>query len=72
MMLVASELAWTGIYSGMRGIHARDVVAVVRFAAEIATFTVAFTTIGTAAAGLRRTVGSGRSPRSCPSSFLPS
>jgi len=59
MMLVASELAWTGIYSGMRGIHAGDVGAVAKFGAEIATFTVAFTSVGMAAASLRRTVGSG-------------
>ncbi len=44
---------------GTRGIHAGDVVAVARFGAEIATFTVAFTSIGMAAATLRRTVGSG-------------
>lgn len=59
MMLVASELAWTAIYSGMGGIHAGDVVAVARFGAEIVTYTVAFTSIGMAAASLRRTVGSG-------------
>jgi ABC-type transport system involved in multi-copper enzyme maturation permease subunit len=58
-MLVASELAWTGIYSGMRGIRAGDVVAMARFGAEVATFTVAFTSIGMAAASFRRTVGSG-------------
>jgi ABC-type transport system involved in multi-copper enzyme maturation permease subunit len=59
MMLIASELAWTGIYSGMRGIHAGEFVAVARFGAEITTFTVAVTSIAMAAASLRRTVGSG-------------
>jgi ABC-type transport system involved in multi-copper enzyme maturation permease subunit len=58
-MLIASELAWTGIYSGIRGIQAREVAAVARFAVEVATFVVAITSIGMAVASCRRTVGSG-------------
>jgi ABC-type transport system involved in multi-copper enzyme maturation permease subunit len=59
MMLIASELAWTGIYSGIRGIQTADVAAVSRFGAEVTAFTVATTLIGMAAASFRRTVGSG-------------
>jgi ABC-type transport system involved in multi-copper enzyme maturation permease subunit len=59
VMLIASELAWTGIYSGVRGIRAGDIAAVASFAGEVTVFTVAVTSIGMAAASCRRTVGSG-------------
>ena len=58
MMLIGSELAWTGIYSGTRGIQTDQVAAVARFGAEVTAFTVAMTFIGIAAASFRRTVGS--------------
>ena len=59
MMLIASELAWTAIYSGIHGIQAGEVAAVARFGVELTAFTVATTFIGMAAASFRRTVGSG-------------
>src|SRR5574339_1048434 len=59
MMLIGSELAWTGIYSGIRGVQTGEVAAVARFGVEVTAFTVATTFIGMAAASFRRTVGSG-------------
>lgn len=59
VMLIASEVAWTGIYSGIGGIHSGEVAALARFGAEVTAFTVATTLIGMAAASFRRTVGSG-------------
>jgi len=38
MMLIASELASTGIYSGVRGIYAGDVATVAKFGAEVVVF----------------------------------
>jgi ABC-type transport system involved in multi-copper enzyme maturation permease subunit len=58
-VLIASELAWTGIYSGIRGIGAGDAATLARFAVEFTTFVIAITSIGMAAASCRRTVGSG-------------
>jgi ABC-type transport system involved in multi-copper enzyme maturation permease subunit len=57
--LVASELAWTGLYSGFRGIRAADVASVAWFALDLCVLTLAISVVGMAAASFRRTVGSG-------------
>jgi hypothetical protein len=59
MALVASELAWTGLYSGVRGLGASDMAAVARFALDLTVFTLAISVVAMAAASSRRTVGSG-------------
>jgi len=59
IMLVASVLAWTAIYSGMHGIRIHDLAVVARFAVELVTFVVALTSIAMATASWRRTVGEG-------------
>ena len=59
VMLIASELAWAGIYSGILGVQGRDVASVASFAVELVTIVVAITSIGLAVASCRRTVGSG-------------
>jgi ABC-type transport system involved in multi-copper enzyme maturation permease subunit len=57
--LVVSELVWTGLYSGFRGIRAADIASVARFSFDLAVLALATSVIGMAAASLRRTVGSG-------------
>jgi ABC-type transport system involved in multi-copper enzyme maturation permease subunit len=57
--LVVSELAWTGLYSGVRGIRASDVVSVARFVFDLAVLILAIGVVAMAAASCRRTVGSG-------------
>jgi hypothetical protein len=59
IVLVASDLAWTAIYSGIHGIRAHDLASVARFAVELLTFVVAITSIAMATASFRRTVGAG-------------
>jgi hypothetical protein len=57
--LVLSELAWTGLYSGLRGIRAADLASVTRFAFDISVLILAISVVAMAAASSRRTVGSG-------------
>ncbi len=57
--LVASELMWTAVYSGWRGVGASDAVRVARFAFELAVLVAAISVVAMAAASCRRTVGSG-------------
>jgi ABC-type transport system involved in multi-copper enzyme maturation permease subunit len=57
--LVVSELAWTGLYSGFRGIGAADVASVALFAADLSVLVLAISFVAMAASSLRRTVGSG-------------
>jgi hypothetical protein len=57
--LVLSELAWTGLYSGFRGIRAADVASVARFAFDLSVLVLAISGVAMAAASCRRTVGSG-------------
>jgi ABC-type transport system involved in multi-copper enzyme maturation permease subunit len=57
--LVASELAWTGLYSGFKGTRAADVASVAWFALDLSVLTLAISVVGMAAASFRRTVGSG-------------
>jgi ABC-type transport system involved in multi-copper enzyme maturation permease subunit len=57
--LVLSELAWTGIYSGVRGVGVADAARVTRFAFEVAVLIAAISVVAMAAASFRRTVGSG-------------
>ncbi len=57
--LVASELAWTGLYSGFRGIRAADVAPVARYTFDLAVLMLAISVVAMAAASCRRTVGSG-------------
>jgi hypothetical protein len=59
LALVLSELTWTGLYSGFRGIRAADVVSVARFALDLAVLILAISAVAMAAASFRRTVGSG-------------
>jgi ABC-type transport system involved in multi-copper enzyme maturation permease subunit len=59
LALVVSELLWTGIYSGLRGVGAADAVRVARFACELTVLIVAISVVAMAAASFRRTVGSG-------------
>lgn len=59
MALVVSELAWTGLYSGFRGLRAPDVASVARFAFDLSVLVLAISVIAMAAASSRRTVGSG-------------
>jgi ABC-type transport system involved in multi-copper enzyme maturation permease subunit len=57
--LVLSELIWTGLYSGFRGIRAADVASVARFAFDLSVLILAISIVAMAAASCRRTVGSG-------------
>ncbi len=57
--LVLSELFWTGLYSGVRGIRAADVASVTRFTFDFSVLILAISFVGMAAASCRRTVGSG-------------
>ena len=57
--LVASELAWTGLYSGFKGTHTADVASVAWFAIDLSVLTLAVSVVAMAAASVRRTVGSG-------------
>ncbi len=57
--LVVSELAWTGLYSGFRGIRAADVASIARFAFDLSVLILAISVVAMAAASCRRTVGSG-------------
>jgi len=57
--LVLSELLWTTLYSGLRGIGVADAVRVARFAVELAVLILAISAVAMAAASCRRTVGSG-------------
>ena len=57
--LVVSELVWTGIYSGFRGVGAAGVVRVAWFAFDLTVLIVAISVVAMAAASCRRTVGSG-------------
>ena len=57
--LVLSELFWTTIYSGLRGIGVADGVRVARFTFDLAVLIVAISVVAMAAASFRRTLGSG-------------
>ena len=57
--LILSLVGWTVIYSGVRGIQAADVTALLRFSLELMVVTLALCGIGLASGTLRRTVGSG-------------
>jgi hypothetical protein len=57
--LVVSELAWTGFYSGFRGIRAADVASVASFTFDLSVLILAISVVAMAAASCRRTVGSG-------------
>jgi ABC-type transport system involved in multi-copper enzyme maturation permease subunit len=59
IMLVASELAWTAIYSGVHGVREHDLASIARFTVELLTFVVALTSVWMATASCRRTVGAG-------------
>ena len=57
--LVASELAWTVVYSGVRGVRPADALIVARFTLDVAVLLVSVCVVAMAAASFRRTVGSG-------------
>jgi ABC-type transport system involved in multi-copper enzyme maturation permease subunit len=57
--LVASELAWTAIYSGLNGVGGQDLASVGWFAVELVVFVVAFSSIAMAISSARQTVGAG-------------
>jgi hypothetical protein len=57
--LVALELLWVGLYSGLRGVRGHDAIPVAWCAAELAVFMVSLTSIVMAIASVRRTVGGG-------------
>ena len=59
LALIVSEILWTGIYSGIRGVSKHQWVAVARFTVEVVVFVVAVTSVTMATASFRRTVGAG-------------
>jgi hypothetical protein len=59
MALVLSELFWTGLYSGFRGIRMADIASVASFAFDLSVLILAISVVAMAVASCRRTVGSG-------------
>jgi ABC-type transport system involved in multi-copper enzyme maturation permease subunit len=57
--LIVSVVGWAAIYSGVRGIGARELMMLLRFSVEILALTVALGGVGLATASFRRTIGSG-------------
>jgi ABC-type transport system involved in multi-copper enzyme maturation permease subunit len=57
--LILSLFGWTALYSGVRGIQAADVTALLGFSLELTVVTLALGGIGLASGTFRRTVGSG-------------
>jgi ABC-type transport system involved in multi-copper enzyme maturation permease subunit len=57
--LILSLVGWAVLYSGVRGIGAREVVMLLRFSVELLALTLAIGGVGLATASFRRTIGSG-------------